>query len=75
MLELAAIALSSLSATALEEVVVTARRREERLADVAASITRLTPGDPERLDLTHHAESLNRVVTPSASILLTTPRA
>jgi outer membrane receptor protein involved in Fe transport len=61
MLELAALALLSTSSTALEEVVVTARRREERLADVAASVTRLTPGDPERLDLTHHAESLNRV--------------
>ncbi len=61
MLELAALVLLSTSTTALEEVVVTARRREERLADVAASITRLTPGDPERLDLTHHAESLNRV--------------
>ena len=54
-------ALLPASPTSLEEVVVTARRREERLVDVAASVSRLTPGDLGRLDLTHHAESLNRV--------------
>ncbi|NBX57821.1 MAG: TonB-dependent receptor [Gammaproteobacteria bacterium] len=61
MLELAAIAMLATSPTSLEEVVVTARRREERLVDVAASVSRLTPSDLGRLDLTHHAESLNRV--------------
>jgi len=61
MLELAALAVLSTSATALEEVVVTARRREERLVDVATSVSRRTPGELGRLDLTHHAESLNRV--------------
>lgn len=60
MLELAAIAVLATSPTTLEEVVVTARRREERLVDVAASVSRLTPGELGRLDLTHHAESLNR---------------
>jgi outer membrane receptor protein involved in Fe transport len=61
MLELALMALLPASPASLEEVVVTARRREERLVDVAASVSRLTPGDLGRLDLTHHAESLNRV--------------
>jgi outer membrane receptor protein involved in Fe transport len=61
MLELALMALLPASAASLEEVVVTARRREERLVDVAASVSRLTPGELGRLDLAHHAESLNRV--------------
>lgn len=61
MLDLAALALLATPGTPLEEVVVTARRREERRVDVAASVSRLTPGDLGRIDLTHHAESLNRV--------------
>jgi len=45
----------------LQEVVVTAQRRAEPLQRVAASITRLEPGALGRLDLGHHAETLNRV--------------
>ena len=61
MLDLAVLSLIVTSSTTLDEVVVTARRREERLVDVAASVSRITPGDVGRIDLTHHAESLNRV--------------
>ncbi len=45
----------------LDDVVVTARRREERLLDVAASISRVSPGVTGRLDLTHAVEALNQV--------------
>ena len=45
----------------LQEVVVTAQRRAEPLQRVAASITRLERGALGRLDLGHHAETLNRV--------------
>jgi outer membrane receptor protein involved in Fe transport len=61
MLELAALTLLTTAYPTLEEVVVTAQRREERLVDVAASVSRLSPGEWSRIDLTHHAESLNRI--------------
>ena len=54
-------ALLAAAPLSLDEVVVTARRREQPIADVAASITRLTPGEYGRLDVTHPVESLNRV--------------
>jgi len=58
---LLAATVSSVSTTPLHEVVVTARRREQRLIDVAASISRVTPGITGALDLAHPAESLNRL--------------
>lgn len=61
MLDLAALTLLAASGTTLDEVVVTARRREERIVDVAGSVSRLTPEALGRVDLTHHAESLNRI--------------
>lgn len=61
MLELTLIGLLATAPPALEEVVVTARRREQRLAEVAASVTRVTPGAYGRIDLTHPVESLNRI--------------
>ena len=61
MLELTLIGLLAAAPPALEEVVVTARRREQRLAEVAASVTRVTPGAYGRIDLTHPVESLNRI--------------
>ncbi len=45
----------------LDEVVVTARRREQRLIEVAAGISRVTPGITGALELAHPAESLNRL--------------
>ncbi|MBM4192161.1 MAG: TonB-dependent receptor [Gammaproteobacteria bacterium] len=61
MLNLAVSALLLTPGIPLEEVVVTARRREERLVDVAASVSRLTPGDLGRIDYSHHAEGLNKI--------------
>jgi iron complex outermembrane receptor protein len=58
---LLAATVSPVSATTLDEVVVTARRREQRLIDVAASLSRITPGITSALDLAHPAESLNRI--------------
>ena len=46
---------------ALEEVVVTARRRNDRLADVAASVTRLVADESGPMELTHAADALNRI--------------
>lgn len=40
---------------------MTARRREQRLTEVAASVTRVMPGEYGRLDLAHPVESLNRI--------------
>lgn len=65
MLDLALAALLAAAAVPaeppLDDVVVTARRREERLLDVAASISRVSPGVTGRIDLTHSVEALNQV--------------
>jgi outer membrane receptor protein involved in Fe transport len=45
----------------LTEVVVTARRRDEALWQVGASLSRLEPGITGVIDRTHAAEALNRV--------------
>jgi len=58
---LLAASLSPVPTTTLDEVVVTARRREQRLIDVAAGISRVTPGITGALELAHPAESLNRL--------------
>jgi len=57
----AALLLLAVQPPALEELVITARRRAQPLAEVAASVTRLSATEAGRLDLTHPVEALNRV--------------
>ena len=61
MLEVALLVLLPTLEPPLEDVVITARRREQTLAEVAASVTRITPGVMQRLDLAHPAEAMNRI--------------
>ena len=52
-------ALLAVAEPPLEDVVITARRRAERLVDVAASVSRLSKEDGVALDLGHAASTLN----------------
>ena len=46
----------ALGATALEEVIVTARKRQESIQDVPVAVTAITPGQLERGSITSSLE-------------------